>query len=75
MAVLAEVCVTHPFGVGLEVAQRLVDRLGRRVGEGQALGGGHERGNVTAVEVGEPVGEPAVGVLAQGWGGQGCEGV
>jgi len=39
VAELAEVRVTHPVGVGLEVAERLIHRVGRRVGEGEGAGG------------------------------------
>ena|GEM_PF-5673083 len=35
VTVAAEVRVAHPLGIGLEVAERLVDRFGSRLTEGE----------------------------------------
>lgn len=60
----AELGVAHPFGVGLEVAERVLDAGGRRLGQLwlQFARGGKEPLDVTGIELGEPV--LGLGVLA-----------
>jgi hypothetical protein len=53
VAEFAEVGVTHPLGVGLEVAQRLVDLEALSLRQVELATGFDERRDVTAVEVGE----------------------
>lgn len=72
----AEAGVAHPRAVGLEVAERLLDLLRLRVGGREVPRGGEQRRDVTAIELGQPLGEPApAAIRAERGCDQGAEGV
>jgi hypothetical protein len=67
----AEVLISHPVGIGLEVGQGLVSLGGQAADELQAAAGGQQGGDVPGVELGEALGEPVVAVAAEQPGGEG----
>jgi hypothetical protein len=52
-------------GVVLEVAQGGLEAVGFGAGQGEGAGGGADRGDVAVVEVGEPLLEPVLVVVAE----------